>query len=187
MCACGCVCACVCAVPHCGEQLSDWREPRHVAAREFLTILLAVRAWGDLIRPAVEARVQVAVRTDSAAAMGAALTWRSKSAALNEVAKELCADAAAGLFVSMRIEEGGRWPASVAVVVEQRIVDDGAEVLPWTETLRAPLRPLLSFPVHLQTHAEHRSRMQATIPPRPEPYLELQLFLLGAHPACQSL
>ena len=93
-------------VPGAGGLPSESRavEPRHVAALEFLTILLAVRAWGDLIRPAVEARVQVAVRTDSAAAMGAALTWRSKSAALNEVAKELCADAAAGLFVFDLVE-----------------------------------------------------------------------------------
>ena len=89
-----------------GVPLHDDRavQPRHVAALEFLTVLLAVRAWGDLIRPAVENRVQVAVRTDSAAAMGAALTWRSRSAALNEVAKELCADAAAGLFVFDLVE-----------------------------------------------------------------------------------
>ena len=43
-------------------------------------------------------------KASSAAAMGAALTWRSKSAALNEVAKELCADAAAGLFVFDLVE-----------------------------------------------------------------------------------
>ena len=43
--------------------------------------------------------MQVAVRTDSAAAMGAALTWRSPSPRLNEVAKELAADAAAGLWM----------------------------------------------------------------------------------------
>ena len=54
---------------------------------------------GERIWPAHEARVQVAVRTDSAAAMGAALTWRSPSPRLNEVAKELAADAAAGLWM----------------------------------------------------------------------------------------
>ena len=66
-------------------------EPGMVPALEFLAVLLAVRAWSSRIRPAREARVQVAVRTDSAAAMGAALTWRSPSAKLNEVAKELAA------------------------------------------------------------------------------------------------
>ena len=62
-------------------------------------VLLGVRVWRDRIRPAREARVQVAVRTDSAAAMGAALTWRSPSPRLNEIAKELSADAAAGLWM----------------------------------------------------------------------------------------
>ena len=70
-----------------------------VPALEFLAVLLGVRAWTQRIRPTREARVQVAVRTDSAAAMGAALTWRSPSAKLNEVAKELAADAAAGLWM----------------------------------------------------------------------------------------
>ena len=70
-----------------------------VPSLEFLTVLLGVRMWQDRIRPASDTRVQVAVRTDSAAAMGAALTWRSPSPRLNEVAKELAADAAAGLWM----------------------------------------------------------------------------------------
>ena len=48
--------------------------------------------------------MQVAVRTDSAAAMGAAMSWRSPAPRLNEVAKELCADAAAGLFAVDLVE-----------------------------------------------------------------------------------
>ena len=51
--------------------------PRMVPALEFLTVLLAARAWAAYIRQALHERVQGAVRTDSAAAMGAALTWRS--------------------------------------------------------------------------------------------------------------
>ena len=74
-------------------------EPGMVPSLEFLTVLLGVRMWNDRIRPASATRVQVAVRTDSAAAMGAALTWRSPSPRLNEVAKELAADAAAGLWM----------------------------------------------------------------------------------------
>jgi hypothetical protein len=79
-------------------------EPAMVPSLEFLTVLLGLRTWTHLVRHAVEDRVQVAVRTDSAAAMGAALTWRSPSKKLNEVAKEMAADAAAGLFVLDLVE-----------------------------------------------------------------------------------
>ena len=75
-----------------------------VPALEFLTVLLAARTWAAEIRHALNERVQVAVRTDSAAAMGAALTYRSPAPRLNQVAKELCADAAAGLFTVDLVE-----------------------------------------------------------------------------------
>ena len=55
--------------------------------------------WAAYISQALYEHVQVAVRTESAAALGAALTWRSPAALLNDVAKEFSADAAAGLFV----------------------------------------------------------------------------------------
>ena len=70
-----------------------------IPALEFLAVLLAARTWAAAIRDALNEHVQVAVRTDSAAAMGAALTCRSPAPLLNDVAKELAADAAAGLFV----------------------------------------------------------------------------------------
>ena len=73
-------------------------ESRFVAALEFLTILLAVRTWRQRVRDTLPGRVQVAVRTDSAAAMGAALKFSSSAPRMNEVAKELCADGAAGMF-----------------------------------------------------------------------------------------
>jgi hypothetical protein len=66
---------------------------------EFLIVPRSLRAWAERIRAAAPGRVQVAVRTDSASAMGAAVRMTSGHPLMGRIAREVAADGAVGMYL----------------------------------------------------------------------------------------
>ena len=70
-------------------------DAKHQALLEALAILIGVRAWRDFIG---SRRWAVWIRSDSQAALGAALKLRSANPQMNEVIRELALDLAEGKY-----------------------------------------------------------------------------------------
>ena len=70
-------------------------DPRHQALLEIIAVLIGLRTWSQFLR---RGRWAVHVRSDSQAAIGAALKLRSPEPAINAVVRELALDLAEGKY-----------------------------------------------------------------------------------------